>query len=163
MTRYLLDANVFIRAKRDHYRFSVFPCFWDWLAAKNGSGLIASVAAVERELQAGNDDLAAWAAQLPTGTFRPPDQATTVSAAVVTSWVKDPARPYKDSAINTFFASADYWLIAHAHAHAVIVVTHEMPEPLSQRRIKIPDVCNGIGVEWINPFEMMQREGAAFR
>ncbi len=28
---YLLDSDVFIRAKRDHYGFDFCPAFWDWL------------------------------------------------------------------------------------------------------------------------------------
>ena len=28
---YLLDANVFIEAKRRHYGFDFCPAFWDWL------------------------------------------------------------------------------------------------------------------------------------
>jgi hypothetical protein len=27
---YLLDANVFIAAKRMHYGFDFCPAFWDW-------------------------------------------------------------------------------------------------------------------------------------
>ena len=35
MTRYLLDANVFIQAKNLHYGFDFFPAFWDWLVDRN--------------------------------------------------------------------------------------------------------------------------------
>ena len=32
MTRYLLDANVFIQAKNLHYGFDFCPAFWDCAA-----------------------------------------------------------------------------------------------------------------------------------
>ncbi|MEZ6104377.1 MAG: DUF4411 family protein [Pirellulaceae bacterium] len=28
-TRYLLDANTFIRSKREHYAFDFCPAYWD--------------------------------------------------------------------------------------------------------------------------------------
>ena len=28
---YLLDSDVFIRAKNDHYGFDLCPGFWEWL------------------------------------------------------------------------------------------------------------------------------------
>lgn len=162
MTRYLLDANVFIRAKRDHYRFATFPCFWDWLIAQQAAGVVFSVEAVETELKNGKDDLTTWASALPSGSFLPPDVAAAASAARLAQWAKDSARPYTQAAVSTFFASADYWLVAHAHAHGFTVVTHEVPQPEAQRRVKIADACNGLGLAWLNPFEMLQRHGAKF-
>ena len=38
MTRYLLDANVFIQAKNLHYGFDFCPAFWDWLVDRNTGG-----------------------------------------------------------------------------------------------------------------------------
>ncbi|HKT60906.1 MAG TPA: DUF4411 family protein [Gemmatimonadales bacterium] len=157
---YLLDANVLIRARRDHYRLKVFPCFWDWIEAKNAAGVVYSVTAIRQELQL-DADLAPWV-QKRSGLFLAPDSATTSAAATVSGWVKDPARVYRASAVSTFFAAGDYWLISHALATGYTVVTHEVPEPLSQRKVKIPDVCKGVGVSWTTPFEMLQQEGASF-
>jgi hypothetical protein len=37
---YLLDADVFIRAKNLHYGLDFCPAFWDWLIKQNdGRGL----------------------------------------------------------------------------------------------------------------------------
>ena len=33
---YLLDSNVFIRAKNDYYDFDICPAFWDWLEQAHG-------------------------------------------------------------------------------------------------------------------------------
>ncbi len=61
MTRYLLDANVFIQAKNLHYGFDFCPAFWEWLEQKNGEGLVASVEMVGNELADGEDELTDWA------------------------------------------------------------------------------------------------------
>ena len=158
---YLLDANVFIRAKRDHYRFGTFPCFWDWIVAQHAGGNVFSVKAVEQELLTGRDDLSTWIGGIPDA-FLPADAATTQFAQTLSTWAQDPSRNFTPAAIATFFASADYWLIAHAAAHGFTVVTHELPEPNRRNRIKIPDACNGLGVPWLNTFEMLQVEQALF-
>ncbi|WP_007509258.1 MULTISPECIES: DUF4411 family protein [Pseudofrankia] len=42
------------------------------------------------------------------------------------------------------------------------VVTNEQPEPVSKKRIKIPDACNAVGVRWMNSFQMIKREKVRF-
>jgi len=56
---YLLDSNVFIRAKNDYYGFDICPAFWDWIEQAHGSGVVYSVEAVYDELVAGDDELVA--------------------------------------------------------------------------------------------------------
>jgi hypothetical protein len=99
---------------------------------------------------------------LPAGTFLAPDSRTVASATALSIWTRAPARPYTQAAVADFFKSADYLLVAHAHARGFTVVTHEVPDPLRKRRVKIPDACLGLSVPYLNPFEMLQVEGAAF-
>lgn len=61
MTPYLLDANVFIQAKRLHYGFDFCPAFWDWLLQQNQVGIVASIEKVADELHTGEDELSEWA------------------------------------------------------------------------------------------------------
>jgi hypothetical protein len=58
---YLLDANVFIEAKRRHYGFDFCPAFWDWLDRQHAAGKVFSIEKVGDELRAGNDELSDWA------------------------------------------------------------------------------------------------------
>ena len=153
---YLLDADVFIRAKRDHYRMNVCPGFWDWIVAANRAGKLYSVSAVKNELKS----LAAWARQQPKTFFLTPDERVITALKSVTGWAN--SQSYTRAAISEFFAAADYWLIGHALATGYTVVTHEVSEPKAKKRIKIPDACNGLGVKWTNPFEMLERERALF-
>jgi predicted nucleic acid-binding protein len=158
---YLVDSNVLIAAKRNHYRFGTFPCFWDWIVAQHANGKVFSVKAVEKEILDAKDDLSTWIAKIPTA-FLPPDAATAVSAATLTAWVQDPARIFTPSAVSDFFSAADYWLVAHAAAHGFSVVTHEVADPYCRRRVKIPDACNALGVTWLDPFDMLAAESASF-
>jgi hypothetical protein len=49
---YLLDADVFIRARNLHYGFDVCPAFWDWLIAGNAEEKVFSIERVGDEVQA---------------------------------------------------------------------------------------------------------------
>jgi hypothetical protein len=66
---YLLDANVFIQAKNLHYGLDFCPAFWEWLTAKNALKHVFSIEKVGDEIDAGGDELAAWAAQRGSGFF----------------------------------------------------------------------------------------------
>ncbi len=119
-----------------------------------------SIDKVQAELTAGNDDLSRWAAQTASAIFRPIDQATAASASAVSAWAN--SGQYTPAALQTFFQSADYWLVAYAHAHSLTVVTRETPDPNSKKRVKIPDACGGVGVKCKSPFDMLTDEGALF-
>ncbi len=34
--------------------------------------------------------------------------------------------------------------------------------PQSKKTIKLPDACNALDVNWLGPFDMLEREGARF-
>lgn len=159
MTRYLLDANVFIQAKNLHYGFDFCPAFWEWLIAENRAGRVASIEKVADELTGGGDDLAAWAQARGRTFFLSPDDAILPALGKVSAWTT--GHGYQPAAISTFLQVADYWLVAHALAHDFIVVTHEVPSD-STRKIKIPNACVGVGVHCLSPYEMLRRERARF-
>ena len=77
------------------------------------------------------------------------------SLQAVSTWVT--SRSYTAAAISTFLQVADYYLLARAHAHGDTIVTHEV-ESQAQRKVKIPDVCIGMNVRFMNPFEMLRAE-----
>ena len=156
---YLLDADVFIRAKNLHYGFDFCPAFWDWLVQQNQGGQVYSIEKVGDELLAGADELSNWAGDRGDDFFLPPDAALLPALAKVSDWVTD--QSYDQAAVSTFFQKADYYLVAQAYAGQHIVVTHEIPST-SSRKIKIPDVCIGLGVKCMTPYEMLKKERARF-
>lgn len=159
MTQYLLDANIFIQAKNLHYGFDFCPAFWDWLIAQNAAGKVSSIEKVGDELQAGGDDLSAWADQRGRGFFVPPDDTVLPALGQVSAWAT--GQNYEPAAVATFLQVADYWLVASALAHDVTIVTHEVPSD-STRKIKIPNACIGLNIACMSPYEMLRRERARF-
>jgi len=156
---YLLDADVFIRAKNLHYGFDFCPAFWEWLVERNGDGAVFSVEKVGDEVKAIADELSNWAAARGGGFFLRPDASVTPSLAAVSAWAS--GQRYEASAVSTFLQVADYYLVSQAHAGRHTVVTHEVPAA-STRKIKIPDACIGLGVKCMTPYEMLRLERARF-
>jgi hypothetical protein len=139
---YLLDANVFIQAKNLHYGLDFCPAFWDWLLARNASGEVFSIEKVEDEIKAGADELWKWASNLGAKFFLRPDAAVMGALGQVSTWAT--AQNYEPAAVNTFLQVADYYLVGHALAHKLVIVSHEIPST-STKRIKIPNACTGLG------------------
>ena len=156
---YLLDADVFIRAKNLHYGFDFCPAFWDWLVQQNQGGQVYSIEKVGDELLAGADELSNWAGDRGDDFFLPPDAALLPALAKVSDWVTN--QSYDQAAVSTFFQKADYYLVAQAYASQYTVVTHEIPST-SSRKIKIPDVCIGLGIKCMTPYEVLKKERARF-
>ncbi len=159
MKTYLLDANVFIQAKNLHYGLDFCPAFWEWLVKKNASGQVFSIDRVANELEAGADELTDWMHQQSPNMFRNTDAPVAARFAAVNNWVM--GQGYEQSAISIFLQAADYYLIAHALAGGHVVVTHEVPAN-SIKRIKIPNVCAGLNLPFMTPYEMLRREQARF-
>ena len=155
----LLDANVFIQAKNLHYGMDFCPAFWEWLIEKNVAGQVFSIDKVADELEAGADDLTQWAREQGSGMFRKTDARIVPQFSTVSAWVME--QGYEPAAVNTFLQKADFYLIAHALAEGHVVVTHEVPAN-SPKKVKIPNVCAGLNLPFMTPYEMLRRERARF-
>ncbi len=58
---------------------------------------------------------------------------------------------------------ADPWVIAHAiNENAIVVTKEEKVTALSSTRIKIPNVCDNMGIRWINDFDFIHELGIQF-
>lgn len=154
---YLLDANIFIQSNRAHYGLDIAPGFWDWIDAGHRGQVLLSIGPVGSEIAVGNDNLTTWAASRKN-IFAPMDPACMTSLGLVSNWVVRAPVGFTIAAQSVFLASADYQLIAYAHAHGHTVVTYERGEPNSKKRVKIPDACLAVGVPCIDPFTMMRSE-----
>ena len=159
MTTYLLDTDVFIRAKNQHYGFEICPGFWRWIDREHAASKVFSIQKVYYEIVHDEDDLSAWVKQRK-GLFQKPDQSTANSLGLLSRWAG--AARYRQSAVTGFMQKADFYLVAQANAMGHTVVTHEKPAPLSVKSIKIPDACDALSVNWMAPHEMLRAEGAIF-
>lgn len=156
---YLLDANVFISAKNLHYGLDFCPAFWDWLIHGANTGAVFSIDKVADELEAGADELAAWAVGAGKALFRKTPAALAPQFMQVSTWAM--GQQYTPAAVNQFLQAADFYLVAHALAGQHIVVSNEVISP-SPNRIKIPNACIGLGVRFMSPYQMLRIERARF-
>jgi hypothetical protein len=156
---YLLDANVFIQAKNLHYGLDFCPAFWEWLICSNKAGSVFSIENVADEIKAGGDELSDWAKPLGNDFFLPTTLDMMPSLSAVSEWAA--SQDYESSAVHTFLSVADYYLVARALSGGHVVVTHEVPAN-SRYKIKIPNVCVGLGVKFMTPYSMLRREHARF-
>ena len=86
----------------------------------------------------------------------------TYSSSLAHIYWTAPQRPLSFDEIR---ADADrralhYFLVAHAHAHGMTVVTHERPG--ATKTVKIPDACAALDVRFVDTFAMLRREHARF-
>jgi hypothetical protein len=156
---YLLDANVFIQAKNLHYGFDFCPAFWDWMIRENAAKKVFSIEKVGDELQAIADSLSQWAEARGPTFFVAPDSSVFPALSRVSEWAT--SQQYDAAAVSTFLQVADYYLVAQALAGNHAVVTHEIASG-SKRKIKIPDVCIGLGIKCVSPYQMLRSERAQF-
>jgi hypothetical protein len=58
---------------------------------------------------------------------------------------------------------ADPWVIAHAiNVNATVVTKEEKVTNISTLKIKIPNVCDNMGVPWINDFQLIEKLNILF-
>lgn len=155
---YLLDSNVFIDGKQRHYGFDFCPAFWDWIDRAHDAGEVRSIAPVKDELIGAKDELSEWVEDRPD-LFEEIDALSLTSLATLSHWTN--TQNYQPAAVATFLQKADYYLVGHAHAHNLTVVTHEVPSN-EIKRVKIPNACVGMDVPYINTFTMLRRLKARF-
>ncbi|MCC6270439.1 MAG: DUF4411 family protein [Microbacteriaceae bacterium] len=156
---YLLDANVFITAKNNYYGVDFVPGFWEWIAEEYLVNDLRSIAAVRDELLAQEDALTAWAREMPQDFWLEELETDVSSLRAIASWTMTGDPRFMQQARTDFLATADYRLVAQAHAGGHVVVTHEAPQPGGKKRIKIPDVCAEFDVEQREPFELFRELG----
>ena len=158
---YLLDTNTLIEAYKRYYGFDIIPGFWEWLITKNNKDMLFSIQEVKEEILCMEDSLTLWAKQRK-GFFLEFTGIHAEHASTLMKWAKKSNRSFKEHAIDEFSKSADLYLIAHAMAGKHVVVSLEVPDPNTKKKIKIPDVCKKFNIECINTFTMLKRESARF-
>ena len=161
--QFVLDSNVFIESKKRHYAFDLAPGFWKSLIKFSKEGTIISIDRVKKELERGKDDLSEWIKREFTHAFNSTDKEDVISSySDIMNYIGS-NNQYKDTAISSFAGGADPWLIAYSLHTNNILVTEEVLNLKSKKRVPIPNVCREFGVEYINTFEMLRRLGVKFR
>lgn len=155
--KFCLDTNIFIEAWKGYYSFDFFPEYWNRLDQLAMDGVVFASEEVKREIEDTDDDLKKWISPRQH-FFKPIDNDV---QDCLTEIFKDPTHQRLVDTVKGR-SKADPWVIAHAMAEGAIVVTKEEFAPPGTSRIKIPNVCNDLGVEWINDYDLIRRLGISF-
>lgn len=160
--KYLIDANVFIQAKNLYYRFDFCEAFWEWLTKAHSAGLVFSIKKVKKELLKGDktDLVRMWAVALPDTFFLDDMGDTGVMSEYghVMKWASDSAH-YNAQAKAEFAKEnvADPFLISVARQHGYEIVCQEKSNPLSHRKIYLPDAANAFGVNTVYIYDLLSK------
>ena len=166
MSIYIADSNFFIQAHRVSYPLDIAHSFWNKVKQLAESGKIISIDKVRDEIFDKNDALKDWCnINLPVGFFK--DTTSTMDEyRQVISWAVSRNNHYLPNAINEFLASeeADAFIVAYALSDSInrVVVTQEISEPYRRNKVKIPDACIALKVQYVNLMDMFRQLGETF-
>ena len=140
--KYCLDANVLIQAWQKYYNPKFCPDYWKVLIELGKNGKIFIPELVYEEIVRTEDDLSKW-----LKTSKP-----------ITKHIRKILKDYPLLVDNTKSRSlADPWVIVHALSeNATVVTKEEKVTALNSKKIKIPNVCDNIGIRWINDFQFIE-------
>ncbi len=165
MAVYLVDSNFFIQAHRATYPMDVVPSFWTTVKRLADSGDIISIDKVKKEIYSQNDALTNWCKENLSDTFFHETASVMNEYRKVSNWANSKSSHYVSNAISEFLAAdeADAYLVAYALADAAnrIIITHERSEPNGKKKIKIPEPCDELGVNYLNTIDMFRRLSVA--
>ena len=152
---HLIDANVLITAHNLYYPLGRFPEFWSWLVHKGEVGEVKMPVEILEEIAEGSD-LGAWINDGNNYECLRLDED--VDPQIVQSVINKYATDLNDAEVIEI--GRDPFLIAYALSHASqrCVVTVEVSKPTTKRaNRRIPDVCNDLGVNCCNSFQMISK------
>lgn len=151
---YSFDTSSLLNGRRDLLPPAVFPSLWRNIEEMISSGQIAAVDVVRDELARREDEVTAWA-KAQSGLFVPLDEAVQrATRAVLTD---HPKLMGKGGGRN----AADPFVIGLAQARDGTVVSEETPSG-NLNRPRIPDVCDAVGVPWLNLIGFVRAQGWSF-
>jgi hypothetical protein len=155
--KYCLDANVLIQAWQKYYSSTLCPDYWRILSQLGTEGRIFLPKNVYEEIVRTEDDLSSWLKQSNIPIYNIDSEVTQCLSRI---YAADPM--HVQLVDNTRQRSlADPWVVAHAMKEKACVVTKE-EKVTTGNRIKIPNVCDKMGVRWINDFELAAELGLRF-
>ncbi|PSR05916.1 MAG: DUF4411 domain-containing protein [Bacteroidetes bacterium SW_10_40_5] len=143
MADYVVDSNFFIQAHRFHYPMDVVPGFWSKVSELAHKGSITSIDKVKNEIYDSEDKLKQWCqSNLPVDFFQSTDDISD-SYSALTEFMNDQV--------------ADAWLVAFAYAYDKVVVTQEVSEPGSKKKVKIPDACLPFNIRYLDMITLLRK------
>ena len=159
MTRYWLDANVFIEAQNRKYPFGMFDSYWEWMSGRVAEGTIVCPKRVYQEIVGEHDHddpLVKWfQTRKGNGLCIASDHAVQEQVGIITKHVF--TRYHQSPHAMNFSKGADPWIIAHAFVDDGVVVTQESNLRPDAQKARIPDVCKEFDVACIDGLKLLEK------
>lgn len=151
---YCFDANPLIQAWQKYYSPKFCSDYWEILNELGIQGRIVLPEEVYQEIVKTDDDLSKW-----LKSSKIPVRKT--DGNVINCWKRildhDPKHKFLVDNIKQR-SLADPWIISHAlNENAVVVTKEEKVMNPNTNRIKIPNVCDNMGISWINDFQFIEK------
>jgi hypothetical protein len=155
--KYSIDSSSLIHAWKNLYPPDVFAGVWSRLSsAIDDEGIIKITEAVYIELEQQRDPLFDWVNQRDTSFIVPFDRDIQES-------VTDIQADYPSLVdIENNRSVADPFVIALAQMNGCAVVTQETFVGEGAKRLKIPNVCQGMGIVYLDFLGMIRAESWTF-
>jgi|WetSurMetagenome_2_1015567.scaffolds.fasta_scaffold56739_2 hypothetical protein len=162
---YCLDANVLIQAWQKYYAPEICPDYWEILNKLGSQGRIFLPEEVKNEIivtddvEKTEDDLSKWIKRSTIPIHKPTEQVIKCWQTILQ------ANPLHKLLVDNIKGRslADPWVISHALSRNATVVTKDNLEiAMNTKRIKIPNVCENMGIRWIDDFTFVKELGLKF-
>lgn len=160
--RFIIDSNILIESHRLDYDFDICPGFWDLMNKAFEAGIVIGHKKVLDELLGNEDALSEWLAGIDKDCFPKETEEELDIYLQLSKWAR--SREFTGAAIEEFetISYADPWICAKAKQLGVTLVTQEVSEPKAKARVKLPDACIAIGVNYCNKYVMLRELKARF-
>lgn len=156
--RYCLDSNFFIVAWNTYYSPNFCSDYWDIINSLGKEGRIFIPYEVNKEIIKTDDALSNWLKKSNIEVLQPDEE---VQRYLKEIFEFNPIhRKLVDNTKNR--SLADPWVIAHAMKEKAVVVTKESKVTTSTDKIRIPNVCDNMGIEWIDDFQFIAETNINF-
>lgn len=141
MVKYLLDTNSFITPYRSYYNPQITPPFWNNLLSLFEKCHLYTIDKVVEEIKKGRDWLTDWIKKLPKNKVLKPEEDISIMQKYeeIVRYLETTDYRKKDEFIN-----CDAYLITYVLTYDYVLVTFEKLD--SSKIIKIPKVCNALGI-----------------
>lgn len=153
MQKYCLDTNFFIEAWNKYYSPEFCFGYWEIIEKLGREDIVFVPEMVKTEIDKYDDNLKKW---FHDKSFLIKEINTSVQDCLKKIYAADKNHQrLVDSTKGR--SAADPWVIAHAFSEGATVVTKEFKESNPDTaRIKIPNVCENMGIKCIDDFEFIK-------
>lgn len=153
--KYSVDTSALLDGWRRYYPPDVFPPVWEKLDKLIKDEILVASEEVLFELSRKDDDVYRWARDR-SQMFVPTSDAR-IQKAVLQILANH--KKLIDERENR--SGADPWVIAEAQKYKCAVLTGERPAR-SPKRPTIPDVCEALGIRWVNMLQLFRDQRWVF-